>query len=197
MYGKNHYNIVIKNNNNKRKKIHRTISGRTQGCVSATLIHFNPKCSVLPTSLLETPFRQLVKGHLGLSFVLAFNLFVWVGVGGKPPLSLHPASGHTPSPMQVRREPSEIIQTSKLHYFSLSTSHMMDEFHMLDRIQWMHLDFDGTVRKLREKSLQWCTVKRTILGTTGEDGHLGARQRLQGMLRHSTPTLISPTLHVL
>ena len=31
---------------------------------------------------------------------------------------------------------------------------MMDEFHMLDRIQWMHLDFDGAARTLREKSLQ-------------------------------------------
>lgn len=31
---------------------------------------------------------------------------------------------------------------------------MMDEFHMLDRVQWMHLDFDGTARKFRGKSLQ-------------------------------------------
>ena len=154
---------------------------------------FQSKYSVLSSSLLESQFRQLVRDHLGLRFVLAFNLFVWVGIGGEPPLSLHPASGHPlPSPMQVRRETSEIIQTSKFHYFSLSISHMMDEFHMLGRVQWMHLDFDGTARKLREKSLQWCTVKRTILGTTGKDGHLGAKQGLQ--VCSATPLHLSHSL---
>ena len=89
---------------------------------------FQSKYSVLSSSLLESQFRQLVRDHLGLRFVLAFNLFVWVGIGGEPPLSLHPASGHPlPSPMQVRRETSEIIQTSKFHYFSLSMPLMLAE----------------------------------------------------------------------
>lgn len=87
-------------------KIHRTISGRAQGCVSAPLTHFNPKFSVLSTSPLESHFRQLVSVFQGpfcdeiqgLPFLLAFHVFVQVRVGGTPP-SLSPPCSQAGPPL--------------------------------------------------------------------------------------------------